>query len=69
MKLPRPSWFEVVAILATAASCAYYLSWWGVTWQSVLAIVMLLILGYMAGNMILNLWGVPAKKRQKPPPP
>jgi predicted Na+-dependent transporter len=68
MKLPQTSLLEIVAVLATVASCAYYLSWWGVTWISVFATVLLIVFGYMAGNMILDLWDIPGYKAKRPVP-
>jgi O-antigen ligase len=64
MKLYRPTWLEVVAVLITIPAVIYYLSVWGVSLWSVLLIVLMMALGIMSMNMVCDMWGF---YPQKPP--
>jgi hypothetical protein len=55
--------FEIVVLIITALSSWFYLSSWGLSWWSGLMVVGMLALGYMSGNMLYDLWVVPAPKK------
>lgn len=47
---------EWIAIVLTIIASIYYMSYWGYGFKSLSIISLMIVFGYMAGSMLVDLW-------------
>jgi hypothetical protein len=53
---------EITAVVIGGPSIAYYWNAWGLSWWSFAMSVGIIALGLVGGNMLYDLWVIPANK-------